>query len=114
MTERNSYLWPRKSTLNFYRRNVLRWSSKDRKLDLFDFLMLNWQAASRTICFGVTVDNAEYKTWDEKNVAEIENNIKYDLGFDDCYVAIQRLCPVGTLQCSSEFRLKLFIKNRLV
>lgn len=112
MTKQNPDLWPLKSVLSFYKaRTRLLWSSKDRKLDLADSLMGSWTMASRTVYFGIAVNNAEWRFWDEQNVAHIEKLIDRDLSFDAYRVRMTRLTQQMDLQCSNEFLWKLVIRS---
>lgn len=113
MTCPNPFLWPMGSVLQFYtgRKRLLR-SSKDRRLDLSDTLMLCWNKDSRTVYLGVRCKGNPELLWDEAYVSQIESQIRYDLNFDGYSVTIQRLSALDEMPRETEFLWKLRIRTQ--
>ena len=110
LTRTNPFLWPAMARLAFYNaRGKERFTSKDRKLDLSDALMM--KKNYRTIYMGVASLSPKWISWNEENVKTIEDQIEYDLTFDGYRVRIERLArPSDTIPCTQEFRWKLIIR----
>ena len=99
--------------MSFYkRRDHFLVSFKDRKLDLADTLMLNWNKPSRTIYLGVSRKTAAGGNWNEEQVLRTEERIRFDLNFDGYGVSIERLSSIDELLLEAEFLLKLRIRLR--
>jgi len=98
--------------LNFYRRNRLWCTTKDRETDLADFLMFQVPGAYLTVDIGLSTKSVRWKNWDEENVQRIEEHIKYDLEFDGYKVTSKRLSQTG-ISCDQEFLWKLRIRPAL-
>lgn len=103
------FMWPPKSFLSFYSGRKLILESRDRRLDLSDYLMSSWQKPSRTVTFGLRTDSVGWRVWHEEALADIERLIRYDLNHDGFSVTIKRIGNVG-LPSSKEFKWKLVIR----
>jgi hypothetical protein len=113
MTKANPLLWPQKVRIKFYNgRGKCLLRSSDRKLDLFDELILSGDRVSRTVYFGLSTTSPKWANWDEENISKIEWLIGADLGFDGCYVNIKRRSENQGAACSEEFLWKLMIRQR--
>ncbi|TXN26231.1 hypothetical protein [Methylobacterium sp. WL30] len=108
----DKYFWPPKCTLSFYRRGAALGSFTNRRLDLSDTLMLQHDANQLTVEFGLVTESRRWLCWDEKNLAKIEDLIRYDLGFDGYAVTIRRCAANIGMPCDEEFRWKLWIRLR--
>jgi len=88
--------------------------STDRRLDLADTLMLDWDPFSRTVYLGMAIDTTEESAvWDAALISKIEHQIRDDLNFDAYHVTIKRLTVEPDLRCPLEFRWKLRIRAAL-
>lgn len=110
LTRANPFLWPAMARLAFYNaRGKVRLTSKDRRLDLSDTLMM--KKNYRTIYMGVASLSPKWISWNEDNVKKIEDQIEYDLTFDGYRVRIERFAgPSDAIPCTQEFRWKLIIR----
>ncbi len=109
---RGPYVWPAYSTISFYKRKTKpTWSTRDRGIDLADALMMHATTNSRTVYFGLTTKNKQWKRWNLAVLKKIEGLVKYDLGFDGYQVTITRVTKLGQ-KCSTEFIWKLRIRTR--
>lgn len=107
-----SFKWPPKSRLNFYRRNHLWCTTTNRETDLADFLMLRVPGAYLTVSMGLSSKSVRWKNWDEENVGRIEEQINTDLESDGYKVSSCRLSAIG-ISCDQEFLWKLKIRPAL-
>lgn len=112
MTKPNPYLWPPFVEITFRDgRGKVKLTSKDRKLDFSDSLMLHHVASSRTVYLGMKTSSPKWTCWTEERVLAIEKLIRYDLQFDVYSVRINRLdIPSEQFACSEEFHWKLVIR----
>lgn len=110
--QEEEYAWPELVRLRFYRADgTLLGESVDRKLDLSDTLGDLVDDGPVTLYIGVTSYSHKWFWWDEKNIGHIENQIKYDFGFDGYKVKLRRHTSPNInarskvrRQCSTEFR----------
>ena len=113
MASQDIHKFPPKSLISFYNgRGKLLRTTKERRFDLADNLMLWRPHYSRTVYMGIVVNTLSDKwtVWDNDAMTHIENLIKRDLECDAYHVRIFRLCPVGVMGCDEEFRWKLMIR----
>lgn len=103
------YKYPPKMEMKFYRRGCVWRSTKWRRIDLADFLMLSWPAASLSVTMGLTTSSVRWRVWDEKRLSSIENLVKYDLDFDGYNISMKRITELGA-PCSEEFLWRVRIK----
>lgn len=103
--------WPPQSNLRFYSRGVplTAMYAGDEQLDLSDTLMLHWPHAQRTVEMRLNTLSDEWAVWDERNLAKIESNVRYDLGYDAYRVTITRLSGQNEA-CSTDMIWKLVIR----
>ncbi|TDG02551.1 hypothetical protein E1N52_39230 [Paraburkholderia guartelaensis] len=117
--ELNKYAWPPLSRLQFYTTwpYIVR-TTEDPFFDLSDELGWNiGHGEQKTVYMGVRTYSLDWAEWDDANLKKIEQQIKYDLGFDAFDVAIERVSPELIEQggecfaqrCSDEFLWKLTI-----
>lgn len=114
MSVRNLYAWPAKPFFIFHdARGNIYFSSKDKKLDLADSLMLMSATKSRTVYLQFSTGAKGWDYWTEENVKAIEERIRYDLGFDGYRVKIEprhSILPDET-PCSESLCWKLTIRS---
>lgn len=90
-------------------------SSTNRRLDLFDTVVLWSSQKTITILMGVSTQAVEWKSWTNEAIQKIEEVIRRDFEFDGCTVKLTRNTAVGCGRrplCSSEFRWKLWLRPR--
>jgi hypothetical protein len=108
----NPYLWPAWSTLYFENsKGSELFTSKNRRLDLADTLMLNHSKGERSVYFGILTKSKSWSAWTPERVERIEARIHYDFEFEGYKLTIAR-CeePSEHLPCTRPFRWKLNIK----
>lgn len=103
-------MWPPKCRLIFKDGRDRVWlKSTNRKLDLSDTLMHDWNSSTRTVYLSLSTESRIWKTWSKDNVEKIESLIRYDLNFDAYNVSIKRLSKFN-YKCRKEFTWKLSIR----
>jgi hypothetical protein len=110
----DAYCWPAWSTLTFTnKRGKLLFKSKNRYLDLSDSLMMNSHQRSSTVYMGLSTKSSKWTKWADQSLKQIENQIRYDLGFDAYSVTITRVTPITSPRspCTTEFQWKLLIRS---
>lgn len=86
MTKKNPYLWPKGALLVIRDRYGEICRSSNRRFDLADAIMLSSPTSQRTVSLDMRL-LGDVQVVDEE---EVENLIRYDLGFDGYNVTITR------------------------
>jgi hypothetical protein len=102
--------WPPQSKLSFYWRGAALLLRRDgKRIDLSDTCMWFWRRSQRTVEMKLSSLSPKWERWDEKSLALMEENIRYDLGEDGFRVIIKRIAGAGQ-PCSTEMCWKLVIR----
>jgi hypothetical protein len=79
------------------------------EIDLADTFLDFWPYRQRTVEMRLSSESKKWLKWDEKALALMEENIRYDLSHDGYRVIIKRISGVGE-PCSTEMRWKLIVR----
>ena len=103
--------WPPRSTLTIYSRGEELPLSYDPPgvIDLSDTIMSFWPHWQRTVELRLSTVSPKWKRWDERTLALMEENIRYDLGHDALRVVIKRMSGQGR-PCSVQMCWKLIVR----
>ena len=106
--------WPPRSKLSFYARGRKLFNRHDpwnpKEIDLSDTFISFWPHSQRTVEMRLSSLSRKWDTWDQKALALMEENIRYDLSDDGFRVTIKRLSGEGE-PCSTEMCWKLVIRG---
>lgn len=103
--------WPPRSKLHLYLRGKrLSNCFDDGRIDLADTISGDFMLNQRTVEMRLSTQSTRWERWDERAIALMEDNIRYDIGFDGYRGVIKRLSGVGQL-CSTEMRWKLIVRR---
>ena len=93
MTKPNPYLWPKGARITLSDRYGEFRSSKDRKFDLADAIMLGSPTAQRTVTISIALDD-----YSQEMGKRLEELIRYDLEFDGYRVALLEQEPQSVFE----------------
>lgn len=103
MTRKNPYLWPKGALLVIRDRYGEICRSSNRRFDLADAIMLSSPTSQRTVSLDMRL-LGDVQVIDEE---EVENLIRYDLGFDGYNVTITRADEPMDTMVSYEWKLRV-------